>query len=50
MSETDFDPEYVFSHHHATPEKLKSYAEELRSDSRRREALCRGAARSRTCV
>ncbi|HET6335419.1 MAG TPA: hypothetical protein VFG30_19470 [Polyangiales bacterium] len=25
MSETDFDPEYVFSHHHATPEKLKSY-------------------------
>ena len=22
---TDFDPEYVFSHHSATPEKLKSY-------------------------
>lgn len=22
---TDFDPEYVFSHHAATPEKLKSY-------------------------
>jgi hypothetical protein len=21
----DFDPEYVFSHHHATPEKLKAY-------------------------
>jgi hypothetical protein len=21
----DFDPEYVFSHHHATPEKLASY-------------------------
>ena len=25
MSATDFDPEYVFSHHHATPEKLKQY-------------------------
>jgi len=23
---TDFDPEYVFSHHSATPEKLASYA------------------------
>jgi len=22
----DFDPEYVFSHHSATPEKLKQYA------------------------
>jgi hypothetical protein len=22
----DFDPEYVFSHHHATPEKLAHYA------------------------
>ena len=22
---TDFDPEYVFSHHDATPEKLASY-------------------------
>jgi hypothetical protein len=21
-----FDPEYVFSHHHATPEKLADYA------------------------
>ena len=26
MTETDFDPEYVFSHHHASPEKLASYA------------------------
>jgi hypothetical protein len=26
MSETDFDPEYVFSHHHATPQQLASYA------------------------
>jgi hypothetical protein len=25
MSQLDFDPEYVFSHHHATPEKLVSY-------------------------
>lgn len=25
MSDNEFDPEYVFSHHHATPEKLKSY-------------------------
>lgn len=25
MSQTDFDPEYVFSHHHATPEKLAHY-------------------------
>jgi hypothetical protein len=25
MSSTDFDPEYVFSHHHATPDKLKQY-------------------------
>jgi len=28
----DFDPEYVFSHHHATPDKLAHY-----------EALHRGA-------
>jgi hypothetical protein len=26
MSEIEFDPEYVFSHHRATPEKLESYA------------------------
>lgn len=25
MTEKDFDPEYVFSHHHATPEKLAKY-------------------------
>jgi hypothetical protein len=25
MSTADFDPEYVFSHHHATPEKLEHY-------------------------
>ncbi|MGZ3417419.1 MAG: Acb2/Tad1 domain-containing protein [Polyangiales bacterium] len=25
MSQSDFDPEYVFSHHHATPEKLAKY-------------------------
>jgi hypothetical protein len=25
MSHPDFDPEYVFSHHHATPEKLAQY-------------------------
>ena len=25
MSKSDFDPEYVFSHHHATPEKLARY-------------------------
>jgi hypothetical protein len=25
MSGTDFDPEHVFNHHHATPEKLASY-------------------------
>jgi hypothetical protein len=25
MALTDFDPEYVFSHHHATPEKLADY-------------------------
>ncbi|MGH7438481.1 MAG: DUF7681 family protein [Polyangiaceae bacterium] len=25
MSDKDFDPEYVFSHHHATPEKLAKY-------------------------
>lgn len=27
MSAPDFDPEYVFSHHHANPEQLKAYAE-----------------------
>jgi hypothetical protein len=32
MSDGDFDPEYVFSHHHATPEKLADY-----------EAIHRGA-------
>jgi hypothetical protein len=26
MSKPDFDPDYVFSHHHATPEKLAHYA------------------------
>jgi hypothetical protein len=25
MSDPDFDPEYVFSHHSATPEKLAQY-------------------------
>ncbi len=25
MSAPDFDPDYVFSHHHATAEKLKTY-------------------------
>ena len=25
MSHDDFDPEYVFSHHHATPEKMAGY-------------------------
>ena len=25
MTQQDFDPEYVFSHHHATPEKLAHY-------------------------
>jgi hypothetical protein len=25
MSQHDFDPEYVFSHHHAAPEKLARY-------------------------
>lgn len=25
MSQGDFDPDYVFSHHHATPEKLAHY-------------------------
>jgi hypothetical protein len=25
MSQYDFDPDYVFSHHHATPEKLARY-------------------------
>lgn len=25
MTSADFDPEYVFSHHHATPEKVEHY-------------------------
>ena len=25
MSQAQFDPEYVFSHHHATPQKLADY-------------------------
>jgi len=25
MSHPEFDPDYVFSHHHATPEKLAHY-------------------------
>jgi len=25
MSQSEFDPEYVFNHHHATPEKLAHY-------------------------
>ena len=25
MNIPDFDPEYVFSHHHATPEKMAHY-------------------------
>jgi hypothetical protein len=25
VSHPDFDPEYVFSHHHATPEKVAHY-------------------------
>jgi hypothetical protein len=25
MTQADFDPEYVFSHHHATPDKLAHY-------------------------
>ena len=25
MTQTDFDPEYVFSHHRATPEQLAHY-------------------------
>ena len=25
MIQGDFDPDYVFSHHHATPEKLATY-------------------------
>jgi hypothetical protein len=25
MIAADFDPDYVFSHHHATPEKLRRY-------------------------
>jgi hypothetical protein len=32
MQASDFDPDYVFSHHHATPEKLAHY-----------EAIHRGA-------
>jgi hypothetical protein len=26
MAHGDFDPDYVFSHHHATPEKLAHFA------------------------
>jgi len=26
MDHDNFDPEYVFSHHHATPEKLADFA------------------------
>ncbi len=26
MNQSNFDPDYVFSHHHATPEKLAHYA------------------------
>ena len=26
MEDHDFDPDHVFNHHHATPEKLKQYA------------------------
>jgi hypothetical protein len=25
MTQADFDPDYVFSHHEATPEKVKHY-------------------------
>lgn len=25
MTQSDFDPEYVFSHHHATPEQLEHF-------------------------
>ena len=25
MPTSDFDPDYVFSHHHATPQKLADY-------------------------
>jgi hypothetical protein len=25
MTQDDFDPDYVFSHHHASPEQLKHY-------------------------
>jgi len=25
MTSADFDPDYVFAHHHATPEKLEHY-------------------------
>ena len=25
MTQVDFDPEYVFSHHHATPEQLEHF-------------------------
>jgi hypothetical protein len=39
MTETDFDPEYVFSHHHASPEKLASYAAIHTAAKRFAEAL-----------
>ena len=34
MSQSDFDPEYVFTHHHATPEKLARY-EAIHSGAKR---------------
>jgi hypothetical protein len=39
MSEIDFDPEYVFSHHRATPEKLASYEAIHQAAQRFAEAL-----------
>jgi hypothetical protein len=39
MSEIDFDPEYVFSHHRATPEKLASYDAIHKAAHRFAEAL-----------
>ena len=34
MSQSDFDPEYVFTHHSATPEKLAHY-EAIHSGAKR---------------
>jgi hypothetical protein len=39
MSQYDFDPEYVFSHHHATPEKLARYEAIHEAAKRFAEAL-----------